>query len=303
MASAVVAQQWWTPNCDSVAATREAVAGKTILVTGGGVGIGLDTTKGLLERGAHVIIASRRPLDAVVASLQPLCQQGGGSVTCMTLDLGDMASVVAFVQALKAKGGIKLDIVIENAGLWPRTHGLSAQGHESAFAVNCLGNLLLRKLLDKHGLLVPTARIIVVTGDIYIMANECSSDFTYNGEGQMAYCRSKLGVNWCFDEFHKQHPSYTMLLVHPGVLPTELASDNDAGCGEWVKHRLLVSNAAGAQVSLICAVAPLADLVNGGYYHNTCGLMQLRDDDPSSDKAKASALYAHCEQLCAPFMK
>ncbi len=38
----------------------------------------------------------------------------------------------------------------------------------------------------------------------------------------MAYCRSKLAVNWLCFELHKRYPELWVNLVHPGVIATEL---------------------------------------------------------------------------------
>jgi len=145
-------------------------------------------------------------------------------------------------------------------------------------------------------------RIVVVTGDIYIMAKECTSTFTYKGDGQMAYCRSKLGINWLFYEFASRHPNYFMYLVHPGVINTTLASDN-TGIDGYIKSWLCCSTKAGAQVSLICSAASTDALVNTGYYHNTCGLMLLDTSDPVNNQLASKVLYDEVENICRPFMQ
>lgn len=100
----------------------------------------------------------------------------------------------------------------------------------------------------KRGLIKNDARIISVTGDIYIMAKEASPDFTYKGEGQMAYCRSKFALNWLFFDFHKKYPSFNMYLVHPGVVGTELAADSSTcfGLVGVFKSMMLLDDKAGA---------------------------------------------------------
>jgi hypothetical protein len=45
-----------------------------------------------------------------------------------------------------------------------------------------------------------------------------------------------------------------------------------------------------------------AALVNGGYYHNTCGLMVLSDSDAVNDQVKAKTLVAQVESICEPYL-
>jgi NAD(P)-dependent dehydrogenase (short-subunit alcohol dehydrogenase family) len=86
--------------------------------------------------------------------------------------------VVSFTRALSAAAR-EVDILVENAGMWPRAPRLSAQGFELAFASNALGHLLLRLRLARLRLMRAGARIVVVTGDAYILAADCTSDFKY----------------------------------------------------------------------------------------------------------------------------
>lgn len=304
MAGAVWLQGSYNPVCDFT--NNEEVQGKFIIVTGGALGIGYETSLELFKRGARVLIASRNEANLVkaCASIKAAIPQSNGSIDYFLLDLGDLDSVVSFTKRVLTLGGAAgpiVDMIVENAGVWPRQHSLSKQGHEMAFAVNVLGHHLLRRRLIKMELLKPEARIVTVTGDIYVLASEASPDFVYEGEGQMAYCRSKLAVNWVFNEFHRRNPSFFTCLVHPGVVATELAGDN-VGVTAAIKAAILLDTQQGAQTSLICATAPKELLVNGAYYHNTCGLMTLSADDAASDLVKSTAMWDVAELLTEPFM-
>jgi retinol dehydrogenase-12 len=304
MFAAVFMQGHYAPTADSVQQTLQQ--GKLVLITGGSAGIGFETAKALVERGAHVVIANRTvsKLEQASTSLLSHCKNGG-SVDWLAVDLGDVDSVLEFVKQFAKKfSGRKIDTLIENAGVWPRCHSLSPQGFESSFATNLLGHYLLRSRLHSLALLAPQARIVVVTGDIYIKSNDCTKDFMYSGEGEEAYCRSKLGVHWMFNEFHRKFPNYEMIIVHPGVIRTELAVDNSAlfGLAAWIKSAAFLSEEQGCQATLICALAPTESIVNGGYYHNTCGLVELSDEDPVNDNRKSSLLIKEVEDICAPLL-
>jgi len=152
--------------------------GQRALVTGGSEGIGLATCRGLLKRGARVIMASRSTPKAERACAQLRSEVGASApVSFLPLDLSDLTRVREAVAALAAQlGGEHLDALICNAGLWPRRYTVSAQGHELAFATNVLGHfLLLRQLVGSQ--LSAGARVVILTGDIYILASDCTPDY------------------------------------------------------------------------------------------------------------------------------
>ena len=72
--------------------------------------------------------------------------------------------------------GRRVDILVENAGIWPQRYATTRQGHEIAFGVNVLAHFVLRQQLQQRGLL-RDGRVVVVTGDIYLPASDCAPDF------------------------------------------------------------------------------------------------------------------------------
>lgn len=81
------------------------LAGKTVLITGGGTGVGAEMARAFAGAGAGVIVSGRRadPLQAVAGT--------SGSIRAITADVTDEASVAALFQAAGP-----VDIVIANAG-------------------------------------------------------------------------------------------------------------------------------------------------------------------------------------------
>ena len=78
--------------------------GRTVLITGGGTGVGADLARGFAAAGASVIVAGRRaaPVEAVAAEV------GGRALSA---DVTDEASVAALFEAAGP-----VDVVIANAG-------------------------------------------------------------------------------------------------------------------------------------------------------------------------------------------
>jgi NAD(P)-dependent dehydrogenase (short-subunit alcohol dehydrogenase family) len=273
--------------------------GKRALVTGGNAGIGLATCAGLLARGAEVVMAARNPTKAAAACAELLrTAPAGASVQAVTLDLADLRSVHAGARSL-AERHAPLDIAICNAGIWPQRCERSPQGHELAFATNVLGHFaLLRRLLAAKALR-EDARIVVVTGDIYVMARECTPDYRFDGAlgGMQAYCRSKLGNIWIAHELQRRYPQLHVAIAHPGVVASDLGGA-PAPRFDRIRRRLMLPLELGAQTPLLCATQPLA---RGVYVHNTLGELPLEGDDPGADRAAAERLWETCTALCNEF--
>jgi len=126
----------------------------TILITGGGSGIGKAMAEALQARGARVIIAGRRrePLEAVAAANPGMAFE--------TLDVADDADVRAFAARI-VQTHPDLNVVINNAGIMVVEDGIDLAIAEQTIAINLLGPIRLTAALLPH--LKSKARASVVT--------------------------------------------------------------------------------------------------------------------------------------------
>ena len=122
------------------------LTGKTILVTGANSGIGLEAVKLFAANGAEVILACRNTAKAEAAVEQVREQTPDARLIVMPLDLADLASVKAFVVALKERIS-KLDILLNNAGLMAPPLQRTKDGFEIQFGTNHLGHFALTRRL------------------------------------------------------------------------------------------------------------------------------------------------------------
>src|SRR5690348_3946226 len=110
--------------------------GKTALVTGGNSGIGRAVAVALAERGAHVVLSGRdgdRGEQAVTT-----IRAAGGTADFVKADLGDEASVRALARQAEDLGGGHVDILINNAGIFPfgATHETAETDFDRVFDIN-----------------------------------------------------------------------------------------------------------------------------------------------------------------------
>jgi NAD(P)-dependent dehydrogenase (short-subunit alcohol dehydrogenase family) len=120
------------------------LSGRVAIVTGGYSGIGLETTRALMNAGAHVIVPARRP-EAAQGALAGIAAGTGassGSVEIDELDLADQNSVADFAERFLASGR-RLDLLIGSAGIMAPPLQRVGPGWESQFATNHLGHFAL----------------------------------------------------------------------------------------------------------------------------------------------------------------
>lgn len=265
--------------------TLPRLDGTRVLVTGGLAGVGEFITRTLVYQGAQVTTLARGLSNAT---------DDIRHVESIYADLGIPTTVIEAVDQL---GDAPFDIVICNAGLVSKKAEITPSGHEKTFSVNVLGHHILYRLLIERNLLVKNARVVITTGDIYVMENECSADIPFDKTSK-AYSRSKLGNLWQVAELTKRYPDIHPIAVHPGVVASGFAGSKQ-GFLAWLRGKQLISEKQGADSSLIGATQ---DLPRGAYWHNVFGLLKLRSDDPARDSHKSTKLWEQLETISVPYL-
>lgn len=135
----------------------------TILITGGGTGIGKAMAEALHARGARVIIAGRRrePLEAVAAANPGMAFE--------TLDVADPAAITAFASRI-VEAHPDLNVVINNAGIMV-AEDLTAEPvdlaiAEQTIAINLLGPIRLTAALLPHLKGKASATVVTVSSGL-----------------------------------------------------------------------------------------------------------------------------------------
>ena len=130
---------------------------KTLLITGSTDGIGLATAREMISQGHRVLLQGRdaEKLEQVYGELTG--QAGNALVERYLADLSVMAEVEALARAI-AQQHTKLDVLINNAGVFRVAEPTSNDGLDVRFAVNTFAPYLLTQRLLP--LLDASARVI-----------------------------------------------------------------------------------------------------------------------------------------------
>ncbi|BCJ62414.1 oxidoreductase [Micromonospora endophytica] len=245
--------------------------GRTAIVTGAYGGIGLQTARALVGRGARVVLAGRDPAKGDAAAARIREQYPAAEVSVARLDLADLDSVAAFVDAYQAEHD-RLDLLINNAGVMYPPLRRTRQGFESQFGTNHLGHFALTGQLLPLLLATEQARVVNVASNAYRTGKIDFDDLNWQRRRYSrfaAYAQSKLAVLLFTLELHRRltdagaplrvtaaHPGWTYsgsapgrggvvaafnvvgrfvaMTVADGALPTlRAATDPDAESGSY----------------------------------------------------------------------
>ncbi|TWW68764.1 Retinol dehydrogenase 14 [Takifugu flavidus] len=256
----------------------DTMRGKTVIVTGANCGIGKALAGELLKLQARVVMACRDQQSAQEAA-QDLKNQAGpeqGEVVIKHLDLASLRSVRKFCEEIIEEEE-KIDVLINNAGIYQCPYSKTEDGFEMQFGVNHLGHFLLTHLLLDLLKASSPSRIVVVSSKLYkygdINFDDLNSEKSY--DKAFCYSQSKL-ANLLFTlELARQleGTGVTVNALTPGIVRTRL--------GRHVQMPFLAkplfhlaslvffkSPLEGAQTPLYLACSPEVEGVSGKCFAN-----------------------------------
>jgi NAD(P)-dependent dehydrogenase (short-subunit alcohol dehydrogenase family) len=170
------------------------MSGKVAVVTGATGGIGKEVARGLVERGAHVVIGARDQRRGEAARAELVAGSPDDRVSVLPLDVSDQSSVRAFAAAFIV-GHKSLDVLVNNAGAWFTQRQQSPDAHELTLATNVLGPHLLTELLLDPLRAAGSARVVNVVSAI--VGDYDPTDLQYLRrpyDGYKAYAQSKQAL-------------------------------------------------------------------------------------------------------------
>ncbi|ASJ74002.1 SDR family NAD(P)-dependent oxidoreductase [Granulosicoccus antarcticus] len=214
---------------------------KTILITGATDGIGLATAKMLVEKGHKVLLHGRNQskLEAVAESLLALSKDA--SIECFVADLSKLSDVDALAQAVADKHQ-RLDVLINNAGVFKTPDAKTADGFDTRFMVNTIAPYrLTQKLLPLIG---TDGRIINLSSAAQATVNLEALAGNANVSEMEAYAQSKLAITMWSRLLAEKADAPTVIAVNPGsMLGTKMvkqgfgAEGHDIGIGARILCR------------------------------------------------------------------
>jgi NAD(P)-dependent dehydrogenase (short-subunit alcohol dehydrogenase family) len=196
---------------------------KICLITGANSGLGKATALELARLRAQVILACRDLRKGETALSEIRAATGNSSVELMLVDLSVQKSIREMVDDFNRKYD-RLDVLVNNAGVYTAKRSLTPDGLETMFATNHLGPFLLTNLLLAKLKASPSARIITVTAPstTKLDFDDLQGEKKFSSFG--AFGASKMGnLLFTYALAHQlEGTNVTANALHPGLVKSNL---------------------------------------------------------------------------------
>ena len=265
--------------------------GKTAIVTGANSGMGRATVEALSDMGATVIMLCRDEARGREA-YEKLMEKKDRTLDLILCDLGDYASIRAFVREVRKKYG-RIDILVNNAGFISLDRQETKEGLERQFGVNHIGHFLLTMgilpLMGEGSRIVNVASGAHKTGKIHFKDINLTKHFNVI----TAYSQSKLANVLFTRELAGRlaDRGITVNCCHPGAVATNIGIDRDTGFGKTITGLLkpfFLTPAEGARTAIYLACSPEVQDISGEYFYK-CRI--AKSSKRSKDMRLARDLY------------
>ena len=279
--------------------TIASLTGKICLITGANSGIGKATALGLAKMKANVVMVSRNLEKGEAARQEIIADSGNKNVELMQADMSSQVSIRRlFGDFLNAHE--RLDLLINNAGVYLTKRVTTVDGLEAMLATNYLGPFLLTRLLLPALKASAPSRIVNVTSDAHNGISMAFDDL--EGEkkfsGWHAYGQSKLAMILFTHELSNRlaGTGVTVNSVHPGVVRTNFAKNNGGlvGLGFRIIGVFFISPTTSARRVLYVATSPDLNGVTGKYFTK---MHEVRSSKESYEDESEKRLWLMSEQL------
>jgi NAD(P)-dependent dehydrogenase (short-subunit alcohol dehydrogenase family) len=190
-----------------------STAGKVVVISGGGIGIGRETVRSFARAGAkHIAIFGRRaaPLAETKAAIE---KEFKTTVHTFQADLTDEVAITTVFEAIKTSVG-PIDIFVNNAGFLSVPELLaSADVAEwmKSYDINIKGTLIAAKAFLANA----------APGATFLSANTAAAHAMVVPT-LSAYGTSKMALLHLIVYLQTENPSFNFISYHPGVLKTEM---------------------------------------------------------------------------------
>ena len=235
---------------------------KTILITGSTDGIGLETTKRLAHEGHTLLLHGRNAGKLEAAQREVSSIVGAGQIETYVADLSHMADVARLADEI-AERHTRLDVLINNAGVYKTPHPVTPQGLDVRFVVNTLAPYLLTKRLLP--LMNATGRVVNLSSAAQATINPDALTGRARLEDMEAYAQSKLAITmWSKAMAEERTDGPIYIAVNPGsLLASKMVREGFGVAGKDL--------GIGADILARAALSDEFADANGKYFDNDAG--------------------------------
>jgi NAD(P)-dependent dehydrogenase (short-subunit alcohol dehydrogenase family) len=279
----------------------------TCVVTGANSGVGKAASRLLAVGGANVVMVCRDRRRGEAAQAEIRRRASGSDVLLYIADLSSLAAVRTVAEKLRSQFD-RIDVLVNNAGVYRARREITDEGFERTLAVNHLAHFLLTHLLLEP-LKAAAGRVINVSSEAHRSGDLTSKPLEQiiRGEGRyrglQAYSDSKLAnVLFTFELARRLEngAGVTTNALHPGVLATRIWNQNADPASLFMRvfKPFLGRPARGGEAVVRLATDPELEGVTGRYFKQH---VELPASDAALDGDLAARLWDLSGELTGVF--
>ena len=193
---------------------------KTVLITGGGSGIGEALAYQYANKGTNVILTGRRL--ETLEKVQKRCIEMGVKSWCKTVDVEKPESIDELVSWIHSEGHL-IDFLLLNAGISQRALTLDTDisVDRRLMEVNYFGGIYLVKSLKE---------MFIERGVHIAVVSSVSGVFGF--PVRSAYCASKHAIHGFYETIALEYPQIKTTIIIPGRIHTDVSKNALDGSGK-----------------------------------------------------------------------
>ena len=267
--------------------------GQTIVVTGGGSGIGRCTAHELAALGAHVVLVGRKEgkLQTVAAEIA----QDGGSASWQACDIRDEAAVQTMVKQVVTEYGA-IAALVNNAGgqyITPLAQ-ISAKGWEAVLNTNLTGGFLVARECFVHSMQQHGGAIVNIVADMW--GSMPGMGHSGAARAGMVSFTETAALEWA-------HSGVRVNAVAPGYIASSGMDNYPPEAGDMLRAMPRTvplgrfGNEAEVSAAIVFLLSPAASFISGSTLRVDGARPQMRMGWP----VRASDAAAHERAAVRPF--
>ena len=260
---------------------------KTILITGATDGIGLHTVRQLADQGHRLLIHGRNPVKLERVKQDLRLQFPALEVTSYQADFADLSAVQALAGRV-LDDHQRLDVIINNAGVYKTAQPKTPTGLDVRFVVNTFAPILLTQSLLPS--LSAAGRVVNLSSAAQAPVDLNALSGVVELEAMAAYAQSKLALTIWSQEMARIYPRGPVFLaVNPGsLLGTKMVKEGWGLQGQDIS--------IGADIIVRAALSSDFEGRSGSYFDNDKAAFD-RPHPAASDQHSSSQLLGTIETL------
>jgi len=267
--------------------------GKVVLITGATSGIGKAAALALARQGATVVFTSRDEAKGKAVQKELSDATSNPNIEMLPCDLASLQSIRQFCDEFRRRHD-RLDVLINNAGVWTYKRQVSKEGIELTLAVNVLAPFLMTDLLLDLLKKSAPSRIVSTSSGLHYGTINFEDMEAKKFNGARAYRQSKLGLLLFTRLLAKrlEGSGVTVNAMLPGMVKTDLG--REAGGFSRAMFKMMgTTPEKGADTIVYLASSPELEKVTGECFVKR---MVKKTSKESCNMALAQRFWDVCEE-------